>query len=79
MPITARPTSATSAALNCSGRLGPGHRQGGLDGGTGQVGQFGADGGHEVQRVGGAEVLDGQIHHAPPVGGAQRRVRLRAG
>ena len=46
------------------GGLRPGHGQGGLDGGPGQVGEFGPDGGHEVQRVRGAEVLDGQVHHA---------------
>jgi hypothetical protein len=44
----------------------------------GQVREFGADGGHEVQRVSGAEVLDGEVHHAPPVGGAERLVGLGA-
>lgn len=51
------------------GRLGARHRQGSFDGGAGQVGQLGPDGGHEVQRVGGAQVLNGQVHHTAAVGG----------
>ncbi len=79
MPITASADVGDLGGAELPGRLGPGHGQGGLDGGSGEVGEFGPDGGHEVQRIGGAEVLDGQVHHAPPVGGAQRLVGLRAG
>ena len=61
------------------GRLGAGDGQGSLDGGTGQVGQFGSDRGHEVQRVGGAQVLDGQVHHPAAVGRPQRHVGFRSG
>ena len=54
--------------------LGPGHGEGGLEGGSGEICQFRSRGRHEVQRIGRAQVLDGELHEPAPVGGAQGRV-----
>ncbi len=61
------------------GGLGPGDGQGRLDRGAGEIRQFGAGGGHEVQRVRGAEILDGELDEAAPVLRAERHVALLPG
>ena len=55
-------------------RLGPGHGEGRLERGAGEIRQFRTRGRHEVQRIGRAQVLDGELHEPAPVGGPQGRV-----
>ena len=76
MPITASPTSATSAASNFSAASARDTARAASSGGAGEVRQFRTRGRHEVQRIGGAQVLDGEFHEPAPVGGAQGRVGL---